>query len=386
MGGSLGGLTAGLVLRDVGCDVHVFERSSVALQQRGAGIAVLDATIRYFVENHVLDDVDQICTSTGWIRYLHPDGSTRYEEPHRYRFSSWNTIYRSLKTRLGERYHLGKEVIEFDQDGDGVTVRFADGEVSTWDMLMCADGGGSMARRRLLSDVGPSYAGYVAWRGTVPETELGAEAFRILHDAITYQLMPNGHILVYPIPNVDGSCEPGRRLMNFVWYRNVAEAIELEALMTDRVRQLRSVSLPPGAVQDCYLDEIRAVARDAMAAPIAEVVAKTAQPFVQVIVDVEVSAMVFGRICLIGDAAFTVRPHAGAGTAKACADAWAMAEAMAATDGDVEKALKLWEPGQVALGCELLARARDAGNRSQFLGTWVPGDPTLIFGLYGPGR
>jgi 2,6-dihydroxypyridine 3-monooxygenase len=156
--------------------------------------------------------------------------------------------------------------------------------------------------------------------------------------------------------------------------------------MTDRVGQLRSVSLPPGAVQDCYLDEIRAVARDAMAAPIAEVVAKTAQPFVQVIVDVEVSAMVFGRICLVGDAAFTVRPHAGAGTAKACADAWAMAEAMAATDGDVEKALKLWEPGQVALGCELLARACDAGNRSQFLGTWVPGDPTLILGLYGPGR
>jgi 2,6-dihydroxypyridine 3-monooxygenase len=40
----------------------------------------------------------------------------------------------------------------------------------------------------------------------------------------------------------------------------------------------------------------------------------------------------------------------------------------------------------VALVCARLARPRDAGNRSQFLGTWVPGDPTLIFGLYGPGR
>jgi 2,6-dihydroxypyridine 3-monooxygenase len=290
LGGSLGGLTAGLVLRDVGCDVHVFERSGVALQQRGAGIAVLDATIRYFVENQVLD-VDQVCTSTGWIRYLHPDGSTRYEERHRYRFSSWNTIYRSLRSRLGERYHLGKEVIEFDQDGDGVTIRFADGEVSTWDMLVCADGVGSTTRQRLLPDVGPGYAGYVAWRGTVPEPELGAETLGRLHDAITYQLMPNSHILVYPIPNVDGSCQPGRRLMNFVWYRNVAAAIELAALMTDRERQLHSVSLPPGAVQDCYRDEIRAVARDTVAAATAEVVTNTAEPFVQVIVDVEVSTM-----------------------------------------------------------------------------------------------
>ena len=44
MGGSLGGLTAALVLRDAGCDVRVFERSSSALQARGAGIAALDAS------------------------------------------------------------------------------------------------------------------------------------------------------------------------------------------------------------------------------------------------------------------------------------------------------------------------------------------------------
>ena len=42
VGGSLGGLTAALVLRDAGCDVRVFERSSSALQARGAGIAALD--------------------------------------------------------------------------------------------------------------------------------------------------------------------------------------------------------------------------------------------------------------------------------------------------------------------------------------------------------
>jgi 2,6-dihydroxypyridine 3-monooxygenase len=50
MGGSVGGLTAALVLRDAGCEVQVFERSSAALQARGAGIAALDTTLRYLAE------------------------------------------------------------------------------------------------------------------------------------------------------------------------------------------------------------------------------------------------------------------------------------------------------------------------------------------------
>jgi 2,6-dihydroxypyridine 3-monooxygenase len=62
-----------------------------------------------------------------------------------------------------------------------------------------------------------------------------------------------------------------------------------------------------------------------LAPPLAEVVTHVAEPFIQAIYDIEVSRMAFGRICLIGDAAFAVRPHAAAGTAKAAADGWALA-------------------------------------------------------------
>ena len=92
-GGSVGGLTAALVLRDAGCDVRVFERSSTALQARGAGIAALDTTLDYLLKRGGFQVTD-VCSSTGWIRFLNRDGSVQHEQRHRYRFSSWNTIYR----------------------------------------------------------------------------------------------------------------------------------------------------------------------------------------------------------------------------------------------------------------------------------------------------
>ena len=385
MGGSLGGLTAGLVLRDIGCDVQIFERSTATLQARGAGIAVLDATLRYFRE-HDPAQAEKICSTTEWIRYLWPGGSTRYAEPRAYRFSSWNTVYRALLQFFDdERYHLGAEVVGFHQD-DSVTVQCADGRVHTCDLLVCADGISSMARSRLLPDVASRYAGYVAWRGTLPEADLSAQTFARLRDAITYQLLPNSHILVYPIPTQEGTVEPGARLMNFVWYRNMRAGAELDDLLTDRDGRLRTVSLPPGAAQQRLVDDMRAYAARHMPPPIAEVVVNAPEPFVQVIFDIEVPAMAFGRVCLIGDAAFAVRPHAAAGTAKAAADAWALAEAVEAADGDVPKALQLWESGQLALGRQLLARTREIGDSSQFTGTWTPGDPKLVFGLYRPGQ
>jgi 2,6-dihydroxypyridine 3-monooxygenase len=105
-----------------------------------------------------------------------------------------------------------------------------------------------------------------------------------------------------------------------------------------------------------------------------------------VVYDIEVSRMVFGRTCLIGDAAFAVRPHAAAGTAKAAADGWALAQELAAANGDVPAALAAWEHRQLALGRSLLARCRDIGDSSQFSGSFRPGDARLIFGLYGPGN
>ena len=153
--------------------------------------------------------------------------------------------------------------------------------------------------------------------------------------------------------------------------------------MSDGVR--RELSLPPGAARSDQVEELRSAAANRLPPVIADVVVGTERPFVQVMFDVEVPRMAFDRVCLIGDAAFVVRPHAAAGTAKAAADAWSLAEAL---DGaaDVPSALRAWEPGQLALGRNLLERTRRIGARSQVEGSWRPGDPELIFGLTEPGR
>ena len=125
VGGSLGGLTAALVLRDLGCEVDVFERSSTALKARGAGIATHPATTRYFEESSELD-ASLVEIELPWLQFLSASGELVYRERMNYRFSSWTTVYRGLMGAFGERrYHLDSEVVDFAQDDRGVTVRFA---------------------------------------------------------------------------------------------------------------------------------------------------------------------------------------------------------------------------------------------------------------------
>jgi 2,6-dihydroxypyridine 3-monooxygenase len=218
----------------------------------------------------------------------------------------------------------------------------------------------------------------------VVEHDLSPAASDVLLGVITYHLMPHSHFLTYPIPGADGSVEPGRRLTNWLWYRNVAAGAALDGLMTDRTGVRRPVSLAPGTVAPDRLAELRSASAQRLPEPLAELVAATAEPFVQVIFDIEVPRMAFGRVCLIGDAAFALRPHAAVGTAKAAEDAWRLADAIRAAGLEVPPALPGWERGQLALGRAALRRTRRAGERVQHTGEWRVGEP-LPWGLYESG-
>lgn len=384
-GGSIGGLTAAVLLHELGCDVDVYERSSAALQSRGAGIVVLPITERYFTERG--GDDDRVSLELTYWTYVDSTGKVLSADPDHFRFSGWNTVYRALLDVFpAERYHLDSEMVDVEPGADAAAIVLGDGRRIAGDLVVCADGVASTARRILLPGVEPVYAGYVAWRGTTPEQRLSSTAQRAFADAMVYQVLDRSHVLVYAMPAFDGSVEPGSRVMNFVWYRNYPEGAAFDSIMTDRSGEHRPATVPPGMVAETHLAEMRRSASDHLAPAIAEVVLGSDDTFIQAIYDLESPQMVFGRACIMGDAAIALRPHVAAGQAKACADAWALRDAVAAAAGDVEAALAAWEPRQLELGRTVVERSRRMGIRSQFEGTMVPGDPTWKFGLFEPGN
>ncbi|WP_301119312.1 FAD binding domain-containing protein [Mycolicibacterium fortuitum] len=385
VGGSIGGLTAALLLRDLGFHVDVYERTPIPLDGRGSGIVLQPDTVRWFAERSRQNLAD-LHTATDYVQYLDPSGAVIHRERAVWTYTSWGTFYRALLADFGtDHYHYGEFACGFDQDADTVTVRFVGGRTARADLVVFADGISSPARESFDPEAKFAYSGYVGWRGTVPLSELSAQTRETLSDAITYTVIPNSHITMYPIPGED-SLDEADRLMNYVWYRNVPAGPELTELITDKRGFTGSVSVHPGQVQDRFVTELRAAAGRQLAPAVAEVVAATAQPYLQVLSDVRSSRMALGRAALIGDAACASRPHAAAGTAKAAADAWALADALSTSLGDIASALSKWEPAQLQLSDTLLRRVVDMGDRSQFHNTWTPGDPDLRFGLYGPGH
>lgn len=379
VGGSLGGLFSALQLRDVGCDVQVFERSPVPLEGRGAGIVLHPVTTRYF-EEHGLLDLGGVSSSATTLRYLTREGEVLLEEPIAYRFTSYATLYAALVDFLEpDRYHLGRDLVGIAQGDDDVAVQFADGGTDRADLLVGADGIRSTVRGLLFPGLAPEYAGYVGWRGTLPRDRMPRSSAEQLGRCLTYHVGDRTHVLSYEIPAPTG----GGRSMNWVWYRNVPEGAELTGLLTDRRGVTHELSLPQGAVVGERVEELRHAAAP-LPPSFRELIRETPDPFVQVIVDLEVPRMVRGRVCLVGDAAFALRPHIAVGTAKAADDARALAEAVAAAGGAVPTALAAWEPPQLALGRATIRRTREVGERAQVTGRFRPGDPEVAFGLHRP--
>ena len=379
IGGSLGGLTAALILRDQGWDVDVLERSPNPLEGRGTGIVVHPTTVRYLVERAGIT-IGDIGLPAHRLQYLDTDGSIADEEPCAYRFASYFELYRGLLDAFGsERYHLSNELAQLDNRGDAATLSLTDGQTFAADLVVCADGIRSTGRRIMLPDAQPRYAGYVAWRGTIDIDELSGRTASTLLDAFTYRILPRGHLLSYPIPGPSGSV-----LLNWLWYQNIAPGERLTDLLTDRNGFSAELTLPPGAVQTRHVEQLYSAADADLPAPLAEVVQQTADPFIQVIVDLEVPRMAFGRCCLIGDAAVVLRPHIGVGTAKAADDAWQLGNALlGASVRYVPTRLRAWETQQLPVAWRALQRARTAGRSLQD-GAWRVGEQPP-FGLLSPG-
>jgi 2-polyprenyl-6-methoxyphenol hydroxylase-like FAD-dependent oxidoreductase len=231
-GGSIGGLCAGVALRSAGFDVNVYERISGPMETRGAGIVVQGELIDLLRTHGAGALPTTHCTVR---RYLRPEGGEGEVQRAAQDFTSWEAIYRTLAAAFpSERYHRGAMLTNFENGKGSVRAHINRDKVVEADVLVAADGAQSPSRRHFLPDLSSTYAGYVAWRGTLDEADASPDLVRFFDDAFTFcEARSAGHILVYFIPGDAADSTPGRRRLNWVWYVGVNEA-DLPRILVDR--------------------------------------------------------------------------------------------------------------------------------------------------------
>lgn len=364
VGGSLGGLFTGLHLIRRGWDVSLHERVPVPLSGRGAGI-VTHAELFEALHGAGLAVGDEIGVPTPGRVVLARDGSVVARRNLPQILTSWGRMYELLGAAFPTgRYHRGQNFSRYVEDSDGITAHFDNAEPVRCDLLVGADGFRSSVRAQFDPDAQPLYAGYVAWRGMVEETELSERARREMFPYFAFCLPEGEQMLGYPVAGEGNDVRPGKRRYNFVWYRPADARVQLPRLLTDRDGVEREFSIAPTMIRDEVIREMRDAAQHLLSPQFAELVAKTAQPFIQPIYDLSVARMARGRVALVGDAAFVGRPHCGMGVTKAAQDATALAEALDHA-ADIPTALEQFDTLRRGTNAHVVDHARALGAYMQ---------------------
>ncbi len=359
IGGSVGGLFAANLLRSVAWDAVVFERNADELSGRGAGISTHPQLHDVMRRLGIAFD-DSMGISVDTVVFIDHDGQI-YDQRDTVRvMSSWGRVYRSLRDKLpSENYRRGMSLTRVEQDADGVTAIFADGSRERGDLLIGADGGRSTVRELFLSDAHPVYAGYVAWRAMLDENQIPPAIHAEIFERYTYCLPPGELFLAYPVPGRNNETEPGKRAYNIVWYRPT-HPDKLADFCTDASGKSHGTTIAPPLIRPDVIAWAKAQARALVAPQVAWIFEHDPRPFFQPIFDMDTPQIVFGRVALLGDAAFTVRPHPGAGTTKAAVDAAYLADAV--SEHGVDAGLQRYQRVQGAFGSGLVAQGRRDGS------------------------
>jgi 2-polyprenyl-6-methoxyphenol hydroxylase-like FAD-dependent oxidoreductase len=361
IGGSVGGLFAAHMLRSIGWDVIIFERSGDDLVRRGAGIGANGALFAVLRRIGVPFDASNAIALPSRV-WLETNGNIAAEVPTTGFATAWAHLYQALRDALpGECCCFDRTLVHVEERADDVTAIFADGSSASGSLLIAADGIHSTVRRQLLPQVVPRYAGYVCWRGVVEEADTPLSVQSRLFDRVTF-CFPSGELFLgIPNPGTNHNILPGRRHYYFCWYRPVDYQSALQDLCTDATGRRHGVAIPPPLIRHEFIRELKATAETVLAPEMAAVVARTEQPLLQAVFDLESPQLVFGRVVLLGDAAFVARPHVVAGVTKAALDAQCLADALLAAGNDVESALAHYDTERRQFGRSLVARARHLG-------------------------
>ena len=174
VGAGIGGLSAGIALRQAGWNVRLFERAATA-RELGFGLLVAPNAIAALRRLGVADIVLErgFAPTRGEFRRMDGIVLKRAEFPPPEAFGGRmvvalrSALHGALLEAVGlDAITFGSEVTGFTTDGDRVAIHTASGDATEGDLLIGADGAGSVIRRALHPlEPPPRSCGIVVVRG-----------------------------------------------------------------------------------------------------------------------------------------------------------------------------------------------------------------------------
>ncbi len=327
-GAGIGGLTAALMLHRRGIAVEVFEQAS-EVREVGVGINTLPHAIGELAEFGLLPALERTGIRTRELIYFNRQGQEVWRELrgmdaghavpqfsiHRGRLQK--LIHDAVIERLGPAsVRTGVGLAGFVQDEGGVTAHFTDtrrgeaGHTVRGDVLVCADGIHSVARRQFYPDEGPPrWNGVLMWRG--------AAEWAPWLDGRTMAIGGGmgAKFVLYPI----AEAPDGRRLMNWVVNIVMANGAVAPPPKESWSRAAHRATVLP------YARRFVIPGFDIMG-----LVEATGQAFEYPMCDRDpLPRWTFERVTLLGDAAHPMYPVGSNGASQAILDARALADALA---------------------------------------------------------
>jgi len=315
-GGGIGGLAAALALAQKNVPSLVLEKAS-RLGEIGAGIQLGPNAFHCFDRLGVGEAARGMAVYIESLRLMDAlaDGEICHidlGETFRARFGNpYGVVHRGdlhgvlLK---GCRDHplidlrTSAEVVDYDQDGAGVTARLGNGETVRGRALVGADGLWSHVRTRVANDGPPRVSGHTTYRSVIP-TEAMPEELR--WNAATLWAGPKCHIVHYPLSDW--------KVFNLVvtYHNHAPEPVAGKPVPVEEVQR--------GFTHIC--------AR-------AQTIIRHGRDWhMWVLCDREpIDRWVDGRVALLGDAAHPMLQYMAQGACMAMEDAVCLADSIARTD------------------------------------------------------
>jgi len=208
----------GIVIKRLGHNVTILEQSlSSAREGQAAGIVTMEHSQNFLTRHDLLRD-EPYAVNCSAVQILDGSLKVKHEFQRRMQMSSWNVLYHRLRanfdglkspysTREPQEaggvgravYDQGKRTTEVQLVGDTVRVGFEDVVNHTTgtlfaDLVLVADGSASQMRVLLQPQLKHTYAGYVAWRGTVVESSVSEQTRDIFKNKTTLHAFDGGYI------------------------------------------------------------------------------------------------------------------------------------------------------------------------------------------------